>query len=180
MHAWSIKTIFKQLHSEDTGREKRERERGGGDNAYEFDFGKKQISLFHLAFLFPFKVLKLRDLSYLYQMSNTHFFSLYKGAWVGRKSEWLVLRKNLEEPHSMASLGMSNQSVLFYCDIICICCTVLILVLHLIVILWNAFRAVDLTQGLFWWICVFWGRWIGWRCGRKLLWKNSRQCSTHS
>lgn len=65
----------------------REREREGNDNAFEFDFGKKQISLFHLAFLFSFKVLKLRDLSDLYQMSNTHFFSLYKGAWVGRKSE---------------------------------------------------------------------------------------------
>lgn len=148
----------------------REREREGNDNAFEFDFGKKQISLFHLAFLSRFKNWEI----YLTCMKWViHIFSsLYKGAWVGRKSEWLVLRKNLEEPHSMASLGMSNQSVLFYCDIICICCTVLILVLHLIVILWNAFRAVDLTQGLFWWIYVFWGRWIGWRCGRKLLWKN--------
>lgn len=121
---------------------------------------------------FPFKFLRLKDLSDLSGMSNIDFFWLYEGAWFGRKPEWLVLGENLEEPHSMASLGMSNQSVLFCCDFICSCCTVLILVSHLNVILWNVFRVVDLTRGSFWWICAFWGRWIGWRCGRKLLWKN--------
>lgn len=139
------------------------------DNVYDFDFGKKQFSF---SPCFPFKFLRLKDLSDLSGMSNIDFFWLYEGAWFGRKPEWLVLGENLEEPHSMASLGMYSQSVLFYCDIICSCCTVLILVSHLNVILWNSFRAVDLTRGSFWWICVFWGRWIGWRCGRRLLWKN--------
>lgn len=97
MHAWCIKTIIMPM---------------------SLILAKNNFSF---SPCFPFKVLKLRDLSDLYEMSNTHFFSLHKGAWVGRKSEWLVLGKNLEEPHSMASLGMPNQSVLFYCDIICIC-----------------------------------------------------------
>lgn len=88
---------------------------------------------------FPFKFLRLKDLSDLSGMSNIDFFWLYEGAWFGRKPEWLVLGENLEEPHSMASLGMSNQSVLFFCDFICSCCTVLILVPHLNVILSNAF-----------------------------------------
>lgn len=47
--------VSKQYWNNCTPKIQREREREGNDNAFEFDFGKKQISLFHLAFLSRFK-----------------------------------------------------------------------------------------------------------------------------